>query len=229
MAEEPTNEPTNEYIKDKCFHDAIAKLKEYIEKYKDEEYLEIEFRLGYLEDDEFRTDIGQEFFNKINDKLVDSEVWSSISYEKSEDYFYNGKRLSITEKNPNGTCIKKEKLAIFDFIFCGTGFDLRVSFSREIPSNNFPIEKAIYKRVKERHSYNYKHLSYDLTQVTLEDNSVEDHVFEIELEIKQIDLSKMTSHYLIHDSLLKIKDMVEMCEEIDDNPSLELKKEKIIN
>lgn len=215
------------YVLDNCFHDAIIILKKYIEKYKDEQYLEIEYRLGYLDNDEFKTDIGKEFFDKITNKLVDSESWSSIEVEKSEDYFYNGKRLTITDKNPKGICIKKEKLAIIDFIFSGTGFDLRVSFSKEIPSNKFSKEKANYKRIKERTSYNFKHLSFDLTKVTFEDNTIEDHVFEIELETKKLDLSIMTSHYLAHDSLLKIKDMVKMCEEIDDNCKIDFVKEKI--
>lgn len=216
-----------EYIKDECFHEAICKLKEYVEKYKNEKHLEIEFRLGYLKDEEFKTDVGKEYFDKITDQLIDSESWSSIDNENSEDYFYNGRRLTITKKDPKGICIKKEKLAIIDFIFTGTGFDLRVSFSKETPSIRFAKEKANYKRIKERTSYNYKHLSYDLTKVTFEENTVEDHVFEIELETKNFDLSKMTSHYLIHDSLLKIKDMIKMCEEIDEKCLLQLVKEKV--
>jgi len=217
-----------EYEKDECFHDAIVKLKEYIEKYKNEEHLEIEFRLGYLDPPgEFKTDVGKEFFDKITDVLQESTVWSSVCNEKSEDYFYGGRRLTLGEKDKKGTCIKKDKLALVDFIFTGTGFDLRVSFSKEIPSIRFPKEKANYKRIKERTSYNHKHLSFDLTKVTLEDNAVENHMFEIELEIKIWDPKKMTSHYLIHDSLLKIKDIVKMCEEIDEHCKLELVKEKV--
>jgi len=215
------------YVKDDCFHDAIVKLKELVEKYKDEEHLEIEFRLGYLDEDEFKTDVGKDFFDKITNQLVDCEAWSSIDSEKSDDYFYNGRRLTVTEEDKKGTCIKKDKLAVVDFIFSGTGFDLRVSFSKEMPSNRFPKEKANYKRIKERISYNFKHLSFDLTKVTFEDNTVEDHVFEIELEIKKLDLTEMTSHYVVHDSLMKIKDMVKMCEEIDNDCKLQLVKEKV--
>jgi hypothetical protein len=215
------------YVEDPTFHQAISKLKNYIDKYANEPNLEIEFRLGYLENDEFKTDIGKDFFDKITNNLVDSEVWSSITQEKSEDYFFNGRRLSITDKDPKGTCIKKEKLAIVDFIFSGSGFDIRVSFSKETPSKRFAIDKANYKRIKERTSFNFKHLSFDLTKVTMEENTVEDHLFEIELEIKQLDLTKMTSHYIIHDSLLKICDMVKMCEEIDNNSKVEFIKEKV--
>jgi len=215
------------YVRDDCFHEAIVRLKNLVEKYANEEHLEIEFRLGYLENDEFKTDIGKEFFDKITDQLVDSEVWTSVTTENSEDYFYNGRRLTITKEDLKGVCIKKEKLAIVDFIFAGSGFDLRVSFSKEVPSKRFAIEKANYKRIKERTSYNFKYLSFDLTKVTQRDNMVDDHLFEVELEIKQLDLKKMTSHYIIHDSLLKIKDMIKMCEEIDLTCNLTFVKEKI--
>lgn len=217
------------YKIDDCYHNAIIILKKYVEKYKNEENIEIEFRLGYLDNDEFKTNIGKDFFDKITDQLIDSEVWSSIENDNMEDYFYNGKRLSISNKNPNGVCIKKEKLAIIDFSFLGSGFDVRVSFCKEIPSNKFHKDKANYKRIKERSTYNYKHLSYDLTKVTFEDNTIEDHSFEVELEIKEIDLNHMTSHYLIHDSLLKIKDLIKMCEEIDSDCRFQLIKEKIYN
>lgn len=226
----------SKYIVDNCYHEAVLKLKEYIEKYANEEHLEVEFRLGYLENDEFKTDIGKEFFDKISDKLEDSESWSSIVHENSEDYFYNGRRLSILAKElggkeskdaDKGVCIKKIKLAVLDFMIGGSGFDLRISFSKEVPSIRFAKDKANYKRVKERTSYNFKHLSFDLTKVTMEENTIEDHLFEIELEAKTLDLTKMTSHYFVHDALLKITDLVKMCEEVDDNSSISFVKEKI--
>ena len=126
-------------------------------------------------------------------------------------------------------CIKKEKLTILDFVFAGSGFDLRVSFSRETPSRKFAREKSTYKRIKKRTSYIYKHLSFDLTTVIMEDNKVEDHLFEVELEIKDISkiLNKtMTSHYLVHDSLLKIRDIIKFCDEIDNSAKLQFVKEK---
>lgn len=218
-----------EYEVDPCFHNAIETLKKYVEKYKDTEDLEIEFRLGYLDSTEFKTDIGREYFQKITDQLIDSESWSSINNELTEDYFLNGHRMSVASAyGTSGTvCIKKEKLAVVDFIFEGAGFDVRVSFSKEVPCSVFPIEKATYKRKKDRTSFLFRNLSYDLTKVTHEDNTVEDHTFEVELEIKSMDLTKMTSHYLIHDALLKIKDLVQMCEEVDYSAELTLVKEKV--
>lgn len=220
------------------FHDAISRIKKYIEKYKNEPYLEIEFRLGYIEPDEFKTDIGKEFYDRIMSKLIDCELWTETSVEKSEDYFYSGRRLTIIEDEINkkgyvGTCIKKEKLTVLDFTFVGSGFDVRVSFSREVPCKRFSKDKCVYKRIKDRNSFRYTNeytdLSYDLTKVTMEDNTVEDHFFEVELEINNLELSKASSHYIAHNCLLKLKDIIEMCEEIDEDFKVEFKKEKHTN
>ena len=86
------------YSKDKHFHDAIVNIKKYIEQYSDTENLEVEFRLGYNEEDEFKTDIGKDFYDKIyNFLILSKDSWSKVDHESSEDYFYSGKRLTITK------------------------------------------------------------------------------------------------------------------------------------
>jgi hypothetical protein len=212
------------YTRDDHFHDLICKIKYYVEKYKDTENLEIEFRIGYIQENEFKTDIGKDFFDKIYDGLNNSNAWDDVKTEKSEDFFFNGKRMTVI--NNQVKYIKKEKLAIFDYIFKGSGFDIRISFSKETPIKQF-TEIAKFKRSKDRCSLSRGHLSYDLTKVKMEDNGVEDHLFEIELEIKELNLKKMTSHYIIHDAMMKITDMIELCEVIDDDYKLEFVKEKI--
>ena len=51
---------------------------------------------------------------------------------------------------------------------------------------------------------------------------------QIEIETKKIDgiLDKMTSHYFIHDILLKAKDIIEMCEPLEGEQKLVFVKEK---
>jgi len=219
------------YTKDSNFHNAILVIKKHIEKYAEVPNLEVEFRLGYINKDEFKTDIGKSFFDKISEQLFESEMLEKkLIFDKTKDYFYNGRRLTVSDSNPKGTCIRKEKLAVVDFSINDSGFDMRVSFSKEIPSKRFDISKSNYARVKERSSFHHKHLRFDMTNVTVEDNTVEDHLFEIELEIMEIDFTKMSSHYLIHDALLKINDMVNMCEEEDNeicSHKIVLIKEKI--
>lgn len=210
---------------DEHFHEAIIIIKQFVEKFSEEKNLEIEFRLGYMEDDEFKTDIKIDYFNKIYDVLSSTDVWSDVKKEKTKDYFYNTKRLTIGLDEE--ICIKKEKLAILDFALIGSGFDLRVSFSRETPVKKFDIANANYLRKKDRTSFCHKHVSFDLTNVSMVDNSIENNLYEVELEIKEINLSKMSSYYLVHDALLKITDMVKMCEELDDHYKLEFTKDNI--
>jgi hypothetical protein len=207
------------------FHEAIEIIKPYVEKFSEEKNLEIEFRLGYMEDDEFKTDIKRDYFDKIYNVLSSTDVWSDVKEEKTEDYFYNTKRLTIGLDQE--ICVKKEKLVILDFALIGSGFDVRVSFSRETPVKKFDITSANYLRKKDRTSFIHKHVSFDLTDVSMVDNSIENHLYEVELEIKELDLAKMSSYYMVHDALLKITDMVKMCEELDDNHKLEFTKDKI--
>lgn len=200
-----------EYIKDERYHDAIKILQNHIDKFANEKNLEIEFRLGYVEDNKFKTNIGITFFEKISKALNHTTVWSQVKKENTIDYFHSKKRM--TSGKGEDSCLKKEKLAIIDFELIGSGFNVRVSFSREIPTSPFDASKADYMRKKNRSSFFYKNFSYDLTDVITEDNGVEDHTYEFELEIIKLDLKKMSSAYIIHDSLLKITDVVKMCEE----------------
>ena len=61
----------------------------------------------------------------------------------------------------------------------------------------------------------------------MEENTIENHLYEIELETKTLDLTKMTPHYFIHDSLLKIKDIVNICEPLEGDPKLVFIKQKV--
>jgi hypothetical protein len=217
------------YTPDPNFHDAINILKPYFDKYKDVENLEVEFRLGYLEEDDdkqlFNSFVSKEFFSNIINTLRTNKHWISKEREVTKDYFDNGMRLSV-ECNGKKTCIKKNKLCTVDFTFNGTPFDIRVCFSTETPVDVGKFKpkkpKDIYNREKDRVSYKYKSWSYDVTSVKTIDNTIEDVIFEFELEcdVKE-SLKTMDINYMIHSSLLKMKDIVNMCEKIEDSSKLE--------
>jgi hypothetical protein len=223
---------------DNCFHDAIIKIKELVNKYKDEDFIEIEYRLGYMGSDKFKTDIGKESYNKIMKELSSLDTWDEVLSTHSEDYFLDGVRMSVMSNEQ--IVIKKEKLAILDFSFEGTGLDIRVSFSKELPAEPFKPEDASFKRIKDRKSFlinKVNPVSYDITKITYINNSVEDYTYEFEIEWLGARTSKETSketgvivpssYYSIHDCLLKIKDIVNLCEEMDDNCKLKLKETPI--
>ena len=154
--------------------------------------------------------------------FVDSNAWTKVNHEIITDYFYGERRLSITKTDEKGTSIKKIRLENVDFDFQGSGFYIRICFSKEIPSKRFSIDKSEYKRIKERSSFSWKHLSFDLTKVESENNSISKINYEVEIEAKVIDYNKMTSHYFIHDLLLKIKDIVKICEPFENENNLKL-------
>lgn len=211
------------YTPDPTFHEAIEEITKFVNKYKDVENLEMEFRLGYLETNEndieyFNSDTSKEFLTKVGNVLQTGKSWVTSDREINNDYFYDGMRLSVDHKG-NKTCIKKSKLCTLDFMFEGTPFDIRVCFSKEIPVDvlKFSPKKPtdMYKREKDRMSYKYKSWVYDITSVKTVDNTVEDIKYEIELEVDVKEcLKKANSKYLVHSSLLKIADIVGMCENI---------------
>lgn len=197
---------------DPLFLEAIELMKETFDKLKDLENVEVEFRIGKLYKG-FVSEITKEQFNIIQEKLSDSDVWDSISTVVSEDYFKDDKRLTIM--NGETICIKKEKIKTFDFNFIGSCFDIRVNFAKETPCRKFVPKQDSFCRSKNRTSYIVDGLSFDLTTVTTKDSGT---TYSFELEIK--DFKRASSHYIIHDCFLKIKDIIEFCSPLD--PSHEL-------
>ena len=207
--------------------DSINKIEEMVNKYKNYDHLEMEFRLGFIEEDEnnkeFNTDIGECFKEKIGKVLETCKEWSVKERIRIKDYIVNNKRLSI-DPNGNKKCIRKEKLCKLDFRFEGTPFDIRVCFSQEIPITieDFKKEKKnYYIRQKDRMSYKYKTWIFDITEVRLEDNTVETINCEVELECNLLEsLESKSSKYIVHSSLLKVKDLINMCEKIENETKL---------
>jgi len=208
-----------------CFKEALINIIPIVEKYKDQKDIEIEFRLGYLENDRFNSNIPELFFKKIFDKLNNSTMFHN---EKREmlDTFNNGLRRTKDLVKNRSTVIKKEKIASFDFSLLNTPFDIRVSISREIKMSikDFKETSNSYRRHKNRTSFSYKSWSFDLTEISYEENSVKYNLFEVELEIENL---KSDINYIIHSSLLKVRDMALFCE--DEGPTSFKLMKKYIN
>jgi hypothetical protein len=125
-----------------------------------------------------------------------------------------------------------------DFMFEDTPFDLRVSLSEEKPVMITEFIKGndlsnlesdcFYKREKDRMSYKHKHWLFDVTSVKTVENTVENISFEVELEIQNLSetLKTTPTNYFIHSSLLKIKDLIGMCEKVEDESNLEFIQKK---
>ena len=67
------------------FKDALFRIIPYVEKYKNQKHIEIEFRLGFIEvtdmsytaEGRFNTDIPVDFFDKITKKLNSCLLYTS--------------------------------------------------------------------------------------------------------------------------------------------------------
>lgn len=226
----------DEYLTDR-FSEAIVKLTPYLIKYKNVKNLEMEIRLGYIEDDNsFTTNVGDYFFEKIKNTLDKTPIWDDKVSTDTTDYFNKGMRLSKDHED-NETVIIKKRLSVFDFTFQGTPFDIRVSFSTEtnLSIDEFNKDDITYQRSKKRDSFVYDCWNYDITTVTKEDESNETtESYEIEIEVNRSlnsILGRMSPYYFLHSTFLKIDDISNMCEEQDDAniTKLEFIKEKVYN
>lgn len=187
---------------------AIKVLEELIKKYKNVKNVEIEIKLGRI-DEKFITGIHSEaFYDKIKNTLDSYKGWDSCNQEDTVDYIKDSYRKT------GNNIIHKERLESVNFNFKGTPYDFRICVSKETPSNLKSFKHSLIRR-KSRVSYIYKECRLDLTKVEEEssDEIVENEEFEVEL----IKLNSNTSDlYRAHSALLKIRDIINICEKIED-------------
>lgn len=232
------------------FKDALLRITPYVEKYKNEKNIELEFRLGFIEVEAtlplrstsgveatlsgveathsakpstpyFNTDIPVEFFNKITNKLNSNKNWAAVKKSKNTDYFNYGYRISVIDNKPVA-CIKKTKLVTINFRFEDTPFDIRFCISKEEPCVLNDVEKRIknsnHSREKQRTRFTHKYWNFDVTKVKEIENTVENITHEIELDVSWP--TEAPIDYVIYSSLLKMNDLVNMCENVSEESKM---------
>src|SRR6056300_1664190 len=171
-------------------HKICDTIEPILNKFKDEEYIEMEFRLG-----------------KYNG-------WERIETSQT-DVFYREKdnlRISIDESTNEETIVKKERVWVEDFKQLeGTPFDIRFSVCKEIPMEHDYESEMDCKKTKTRTSYIRKNVSIDVTSVsgnTQDMDSEDPFTYQVEFEIMkpQNVEDKDTLFNIIH----KIKDLINM-------------------
>lgn len=191
---------------------AIKTLEELIKKYKKLNNVEIEIKLGRI-DEKFIAGIHSEkFYDKIKTTLDNYSGWDSVQKEEIIDYIKDSYRKS------NDVIIHKERLESVNFNFEGTPYDFRICVSTETPCNLKSFKHSLIRR-KNRVSYVYKECKLDLTRVEEEnsDEIVENEEFEVEL----IKLNSNTSDlYRAHSAILKIRDIINICEKIENSAKI---------
>lgn len=192
---------------------SIKALEGLIKRYKSTKNIEIEIKLGRM-DDSFVPGIhSEEFYKKIKTALDNYTGWNSVSESSTVDYIDKNYRKTGT------SFIKKEKIENINFSFKGTPYDFRISVAKETPCklSNF---KHTITRKKNRTCYSYKDFRFDLTKVEEEtsDEIIENEEFEIEL----LNLSSgMSDLHRAHSALLKLRDIINICEKVTSNCRVE--------
>lgn len=203
---------------------------------------EIEVRLGFLSELEesecqmFDSNIGEQYFNKILSTLREFKEWREIETTTTTDYYADNLRLTVA-KNGSKSCMEKNRIKDIDFTYDETPFDIRISVSQEIPKDpsEFPkSKKKITKtRRKNRTSFHHEYWTFDITEVIKSEDDIESTSYEIELELN--DCAKALKEnpgdvnvmWIAHSTMLKLRQLVYMCETPSEETQMIFIKEKI--
>lgn len=191
--------------------------------------IEIEVRLGFIEDEEIRRghfdpDISEVNFKKIKSSLETFKEWDSRTKTDSTDYYHGDTRLTIN-KDASRTCMRKVKLTDYDFIYDGCPFDIRISVSQEIPMDPDAFEdndECKFTRQKLRETFRTGAWKFELTEVVTEKNDLGSKSFEVELELedfwKTAERHNFNLGWIAHSTFLKVRQLVFMCEKPETEP-----------
>jgi len=207
----------------------ILELSKIIKKYKKQDNLEIELRIGRIVEEEetpgkiyFESGLSnQEFYEKIQSQLEKCEVWQKKIKNKTEEYIHKNLRKTVSfngKKLVKPTYIQKDKIYNLDLTYTNTPYDIRISVAKEIEDNDIKFKNSDAKilRKKERTSYFYKDYRIDLTEVnSIDNNGIETKTYELEVELLNLK-NNVNDIYRAHSSLLLTRDFINMCETIED-------------
>ena len=77
----------------------------------------------------------------------------------------------------------------------------------------------VFWEKKKRNSFFIDFFRFDLTKVITVDNTVETTTYEFEIEITR---DFIDAHHTAHSALLKMRDIINICEEITNESKMEL-------
>jgi hypothetical protein len=182
------------------------KVSTIFDSHKNEEDIEVEFRLGKYNGTFFDTNVGKETFERVLKGLKKYNGWENVQ-ESTCDVFYNDKNgIRITCNQDTGEQTMIQKINVTKEDFSSQLLDVRFSVSREIKTyGEYEMDR---KRTKSRYSFVRKNLSIDMT-ISSGDNvdmdSEEEATYQIELEIMKP--SDVDSIYKLHNIIQKIDDL----------------------
>ena len=188
----------------------FERVKPVFDKYRNEEHIEFEVRIGKFNCGTFDTNVGKTEFETILDGLKRYDGWERV-VSTAEEVFYresDNLRISIDENTSEEKIIQKDKVYKEDFDkLVNAPFDIRFGVSVETPLEDYEGDMD-KKKMKRRMSFVRKNLSIDMTivQGDVEDLDTEDpNSYQIELEI--IDPKLVKDDNELFNILHKVKDL----------------------
>ena len=131
-------------------HKICDVIKPIFDKYQNEEFVEMEFRLGKFNGSFFDVDVGIQNYNKILQGLKMYSGWEKVISSKMEVYYRDSDnlRISIDENTDETINVKKERIHTENFNnLKNTPYDVRFSVSKEIPlGENFECDGDMDKK-----------------------------------------------------------------------------------
>ncbi len=208
----------------------IIFLKDLIDKYKNNQNIEIEIRIGRIDHITFKPGINNiNFFNKILNNFKSANCWDKIEIENTKEIFNSNIKKIISLDNLSYKFINKIQKEKHDFIYENSPFDIRINVAEEeeILEKKIIKNKTInfnendnFTRIKHRNKFYYKNeFVIDITYVKEINNTVIIEKYEIEVELLNLN-SSMSSMYKAHSALLLIRDMINFCEELNESAEL---------
>lgn len=195
-------------------HKLCEKIHPLVLKYREEQHVELEMRLGKFNGKMFDTNVGKATFDRVMTGLQKYMGWEKVIGTEHEVFYRenDGVRISVDESTGDETIVRKERVKNEDFKkIKDTPYDVRFSVSKEHPlppDTNRDMDK---KKTKKRMSFIRKNLSIDMTICIGDshDMDVEDPMsYQIEFEI--IDPTRVQSKEDMFNIIHKLKDLFKL-------------------
>ncbi len=167
--------------------------------------VEIEFRLGKINNGYFDTNVGKETFERVYRRLGRYPEWESVKVQNACVFYGARKGLRVVydeDKDEQVECVTKHKIAHLDQKLDQERFDVRVGVAIETPTT-YDQERDVFtkERRRNRTSFVRKGLSIDMSVVGNDDKDSENPLlYQIEFEIQNVDAclkneAQIASHY----------------------------------
>ncbi len=185
-----------------------------VDQYKDEEYIELEFRLGKFNGTMFDTNIGKSAHDYIMHGLSKYTGWDRI-IASEEEVFYrssDGVRISVDSATGDEVIVQKDRIKNHDLKHLGNvPFDIRFSISKEIPLPEDTDRDMDKKKTKKRVSFIRKNVSIDMTIVSGDSHDMDsEDPMSYQMEFEVIDATSCETKDDLFKVIHKINDVFNM-------------------